>query len=86
MHDAYGKESLSHQEVAIDFLKGHLPQERVAIIDFDSLELTQGDFVDDFFQFHKAVPCATRASSGECSYNEIGPRLCPIANWTVQSG
>ena len=55
MHDAYGKESLSRKEVAIAFLKGHLPQELVAMIDFDSLELTKGDFVDDFFQFHNDV-------------------------------
>ena len=26
------------------------------------------------------------APLGERSYNEIGPRLCPIANWTVRSG
>ena len=54
-HDAYGKDCLSRKEVAIDFLKGHLPKELVDMLDLDSLELTKGSFVDSLFQFG-AVP------------------------------
>ncbi|MCG8340726.1 MAG: Rpn family recombination-promoting nuclease/putative transposase [Cytophagales bacterium] len=54
-HDAYGKESLSRKEVAIDSLKGHLPKELLELIDLDSLELTKGSFVDNFFQFHNDI-------------------------------
>jgi predicted transposase/invertase (TIGR01784 family) len=54
-HDAYGKEALSRKEVATDFLKGHLPQELLARIDLASLELTKGDFADDFFQYHNDI-------------------------------
>ena len=54
-HDAYGKECLSRQEVAIDFLKGHLPKELVDMLDLDSLELTKGSFVDSLFQFHNDI-------------------------------
>ena len=55
VHDAYGRESLSHKQVAVDFLKGHLTKELVELIDLDSLELTKGDFADDFFQYHNDV-------------------------------
>ena len=64
-HDAYGKASLSRKEVAIDFLKGHLPKELVDMIDLDSLELTKGDFTDDFFQYHNDVTYKAKIDNEE---------------------
>ena len=54
-HDAYGKESLSRKEVAIDFLKHHLPKELVELIDWESFALTKDNFSDDFFQYQNDV-------------------------------
>ena len=64
-HDAYGKESLSRKEVAIDFLKGHLPKKLIQLIDLDSLELTKGDFVDDYFQYHNDVTYKAKINGQE---------------------
>ena len=67
-HDAYGKASLSRKEVAIDFLKGHLPKELVEMIDLDSLELTKGSFVDSLFQFHNDIHSKTLPVEYDCQH------------------
>ena len=55
INQAYAKASLSRQEVAIDFLKGHLPKKLLDMIDLESLELIKESFIDDFSQYHDDV-------------------------------
>ena len=64
-HDVYGKESLSRKQVAIDCLKAHLPKELVELINLESLELTKGSFVDDFFQYHNDVTYKAKINGKE---------------------
>ena len=55
VHDAYGKDCLSRKEVAIDFLKGHLPKKLVEILDLTSLEVVKGSFTASLIQFHNDI-------------------------------
>ena len=47
-HDRFFKESLSREEVALDFMKNYLPADVLALLNLDSLELAKDTFVDKY--------------------------------------
>ena len=63
--DPYVKASLSRKEVAIDFLKGHLPKKLVDMLDLESLELIKESFIDGFFQYHDDVTYKAKINGQE---------------------
>ena len=66
--DPYVKVSLSRQEVAIDFLKGHLPKlpkKLLDMLDLESLELIKESFITAYLptQWPSEDPLLPRARS-----------------------
>jgi len=51
-HDRFFKESMSHPEVATDFLRHYTPPEVSRLLDLASLEMVPGSFVDRELQEH----------------------------------
>lgn len=51
-HDQFFKETFSHREVGIDFIKNYLPPEFVQTLDLDSLEILKDTFIDQELQSH----------------------------------
>ena len=46
IHDAFFRETMSHKEVAADFLANYLPPAVLHHIQLDSLTITKDSFVD----------------------------------------
>jgi predicted transposase YdaD len=51
-HDAFFKQFLSRPEVAEDFLRQHLPDDIVPLLDLSALALQKDTFVDEELRSH----------------------------------
>jgi len=51
-HDAFFKQFLAKSEIAADFLRNHLPQDVLNLLDVSALELQKDSFVDADLQEH----------------------------------
>lgn len=49
-HDKFAKTSLEHKEIAQDFFKAHLPEELQEHIEWKTLALQSGSFIDDDYR------------------------------------
>ncbi|MCF8462871.1 MAG: Rpn family recombination-promoting nuclease/putative transposase [Rickettsiaceae bacterium] len=68
-HDGFFKSTLAKQEIAVDFLRTHLPENVVSNLDFNTLSMQQDSFVEESLE-RKMVDVLFKCSTlkGEDSY------------------